>query len=124
MSPLNPVMDWVNRETAHKHPDLAEWRKCQAKAGWYGTLSVIIGSGVAFAGLSLFRQVPKKYIPLLSLSAGAGCGWLVANRIVMSYRRTQMDPAVADVNQSLEKEDNGIPPLQESKFGDKNFIKE
>lgn len=23
-----------------------------------------------------------------------------------------------------EKEDSGIPPLQESKFGDKNFIKE
>jgi len=26
-----------------------------------------IGSGVAFVGLSFFPQVPKKYIPLLSL---------------------------------------------------------
>ena len=26
-----------------------------------------VGSGVTFVGLSFFHQVPKKYIPLLSL---------------------------------------------------------
>lgn len=88
-------------------------------------LSVIIGSGVAFVGLSFFPQVPKKYIPLLSLGTGAGGGWLVANRIAMSFRRAQIDSTITNLNQTSEMEDIGIPPpLPESKFGDKNFIKE
>lgn len=118
-------MDSVNRETAHQHPDLAEWRRCQGKAGFYGMLSVIIGSGVTFVGLSFFHQVPKKYIPLLSLGAGASGGWLVSNRIVMSFRRAEVDSIITNLNQPSEMEHNSlIPQLPESKFGDKNFIKE
>jgi len=88
-------------------------------------LSVVIGSGVTFVGLSFFNQVPKKYIPLLSLGAGASGGWVVSNRIVMSFRRAQIDSTITNLNQSSEMEDNSTPPsLPESKFGDKNFIKE
>ncbi|CAH3033859.1 unnamed protein product [Pocillopora meandrina] len=115
-------MDWVNRQTAHERPDLLEWRKRQGKAAWYGLWSIIIGSSVTFSGLSFFRlQIPKKYIPLLSLTAGACSGWYVSHRIMRSSSPSDVGSAVPDISQSLE---NNASAMQESKFGDKDFIKE
>ncbi|XP_027052797.1 uncharacterized protein LOC113680002 isoform X2 [Pocillopora damicornis] len=89
-------MDWVNRQTAHERPDLLEWRKRQGKAAWYGLWSIII-------------------------AAGACSGWYVSHRIMRSSSPSDVGSAVPDISQSLE---NNASTMQESKFGDKDFIKE
>ncbi|XP_074639092.1 uncharacterized protein LOC141897412 isoform X2 [Acropora palmata] len=117
-------MDSVNRHTARERPDLLEWRKCQGQAGLYGVLAIVIG-GTMFAGLSVFPPVPKKYIPLLSLGFGAGCGWFVSHRAVISCHRSLSMDATFNDKDSQSKE---IPSIQraqqETKFGDKGFLKE
>ncbi|XP_068695399.1 uncharacterized protein [Montipora capricornis] len=119
------TMDSVNRQTARERPDLLEWRKCQGQAALSGILAIVIGGGLTFAGLSVFPPVPKKYIPLFSLSVGAGCGWFVSHRAVIScHRSLSMDvegehkDAHSGEIQSIER------ALQETKFGDKGFLKE
>ncbi|XP_068695400.1 uncharacterized protein [Montipora foliosa] len=67
------TMDSVNRQTARERPDLLEWRKCQGQAALSGILAIVIGGGLTFAGLSVFPPVPKKYIPLFSLSKCLKC---------------------------------------------------
>jgi len=118
-------MDRVNRHTARERPDLLEWRKCQGQAGLYGVLAIVIGGGTMFAGLSVFPPVPKKYIPLLSLGFGAGCGWFVSHRAVISCHRSLSMDATFNDKDSQSKE---IPSIQraqqETKFGDKGFLKE
>lgn len=80
---------------------------------------------MTYAGLSLFRlQIPKKYIPLLSLTTGACSGWFVSHRIMRSFPPSVVDSAVSDINQSLGNKENYASPMQTSKFGDKDFIKE
>ncbi|XP_022780960.1 uncharacterized protein LOC111322159 isoform X2 [Stylophora pistillata] len=92
-------MDWVNRQTAHERPDLLEWRKHQGKAAWYGLWSIIVATG-------------------------ACSGWFVSHRIMRSFPPSDVDSAVSDINQSLGNKENYASPMQTSKFGDKDFIKE
>ncbi|CAH3109836.1 unnamed protein product [Porites lobata] len=119
-------MDSVNRHTARERPDLLEWRKCQGKAGWYGMLAILVGGSVVFAGLSGFPKLPKKYLPLVSLGVGAGCGWFVSYRVITSCRRGLSLEGTVDgkINQSPEKKNDILLPPKETKYGDKGFVKE
>lgn len=50
-------------------------------------LAILVGGSVVFAGLSGFPKLPKKYLPLVSLGVGAGCGWFVSYRVITSCHR-------------------------------------
>ncbi|XP_015768127.1 PREDICTED: uncharacterized protein LOC107346806 isoform X3 [Acropora digitifera] len=59
--------------------------------------------GTTFAGLSVFPPVPKKYIGFLSLGFGAGCGWFVSHRAVISCHRSLSIDATVNNKDSQSK---------------------